>query len=163
MFRGFLAGIQFLTRIPVPLSFSEAETCASVPWFPAVGLCLGGCAALLYRGLHVLRMSPLFCSFAAVVFLAALNGGMHLDGLADTADGMLSSRDRERTLEIMKDSRVGTMGVLALIFVLGFKVFSVAELPVGLACKFLLLAPAAGKMAQVAAMLFFLHPSARSG
>lgn len=92
-----------------------------IPWFPVVGLVLGlftACFDTLVR----LFYPPLAASVLDVALLALLTGGLHVDGLADTADGLLGLHDRERALAIMKDSRVGAMGLLAVALCLGMKV-----------------------------------------
>ena len=87
-------------------------------WMPVVGLLIGGLwAAFDYAAGLIFPMSVR--GLLDVLFLVILTGGLHLDGLADTADGLLSHRDPARSLEIMKDSRVGTWGAIALFFVLG--------------------------------------------
>ncbi|GAB1427271.1 hypothetical protein MASR2M17_06970 [Aminivibrio sp.] len=93
-----------------------------------MGLTVGALAALGDGALAFLKFPVVLRSLLTITFLAALSGGLHLDGLADSADGFLSARQRERILEIMRDSRIGTMGVLALVFVLAVKVTALAEL-----------------------------------
>ncbi len=114
--------IQFLTRIPLPFEI-EAETKdfeKGVVYFPVVGMLIGillfGLNQLLYGHMDTLTLSVLL-----VFFQVILTGGLHLDGLADSFDGLFSYRDRERMLEIMKDSRIGSNGVLVLIFALLLK------------------------------------------
>ena len=114
--------IQFLTRIPLPFEI-EAENAdfeKGVVYFPVVGMLIGiflfGVTQLLYGHVDTLTLSVLL-----VFFQVLLTGGLHLDGLADSFDGLFSYRDRERMLEIMKDSRIGSNGVLVLIFALLFK------------------------------------------
>ncbi len=85
----------------------------------------------------------------AVLLLAALSGGLHLDGLADTADGLFSARSRERMLAIMKDSHIGTMGVLALVFAIGLKVAALSSLTLNARLAVLVLMPLAGRTAMV--------------
>ncbi|GLX70770.1 adenosylcobinamide-GDP ribazoletransferase [Paenibacillus glycanilyticus] len=119
--------LQFLTRIPVPVAvpFEPVMLARTVIYFPAAGVIVG---AVLVGGFALLELvSPSMP--AAVLLLAiwtALSGGLHLDGWMDTADGVLSHRSRERMLEIMKDSRVGAMGVIAAVLLLLFK-FSVLD------------------------------------
>lgn len=114
--------IQFLTRIPLPIEI-EAETKdfeKGVIYFPVVGMLIGiflfGMTKLFLGYIDTLTLSV-----ALVFFEVILTGGLHLDGLADSFDGLFSYRDRERMLEIMKDSRIGSNGVLILIFTLLFK------------------------------------------
>ncbi|WP_311289162.1 adenosylcobinamide-GDP ribazoletransferase [Paenibacillus glycanilyticus] len=122
------AALQFLTRIPVPIAvpFEPVTLARTVIYFPAAGLVIG---AVLAGGFAALDLfSPAMP--AAVLLLAvwtALSGGLHLDGWMDTADGVLSHRSRERMLEIMKDSRVGAMGVIVAVLLLLFKFAILAE------------------------------------
>lgn len=114
--------VQFLTRLPVPITLDvETEDFEKgIVYFPVVGLILGvllfGTAKMLQPFMDALTLSVI------IVFLEVLlTGGLHLDGLADSFDGLFSYRDKERMLEIMKDSRIGSNGVLVLIFALLFK------------------------------------------
>lgn len=114
--------IQFLTRLPVPLNLDvETEDFEKgVVYFPVVGMILG---VLLFGAAKVLLpyLDPLTLAVILVFFEVLLTGGLHLDGLADSFDGLFSYRDKERMLEIMKDSRIGSNGVLVLIFALLMK------------------------------------------
>jgi adenosylcobinamide-GDP ribazoletransferase len=114
-----LSAIQFMTVIPVGRS-DVFDPKAMVPYFPVVGLLLGGLTAAFDQ--IVLRIWPApVASLLDVVFLVLLTGAFHLDGLGDTADGLFGHRPRERVLEIMKDSRVGVMGLTAIICGLSLK------------------------------------------
>ena len=120
------AALQFLTILPLGRSkdFSAHKMAA---YFPVAGLMVGLLLALTDNVLQ--RFFPLpIVSLIDVLFLAVVTGALHLDGLADTADGLFSHRSREEALKIMKDSRVGTMGILALVFVLGLKWAGVSSL-----------------------------------
>lgn len=150
--RGFLAALQFLTVIPVCAPLHRRDFERAPLWFPPVGLLLGAMIALTDLAIARLGFSPVLLSIMSIGLLAALTGGLHLDGLADTADGFLSSRPREQALEIMHDSRIGTMGTLALIFVLAFKITALTELAGATRWKALLLAPLAGRCLQLAVM-----------
>ena len=103
----FIAAIQFLTILPLGARGTYAPR-AMIPWFPAVGLLLG-----LLLALFDMLVSHLWAPPAAaaldVVLLMVLTGALHLDGLGDTADGLYGHRPAARALEIMKDSRIGTM------------------------------------------------------
>ncbi|WP_424765645.1 adenosylcobinamide-GDP ribazoletransferase [Paenibacillus sp. sgz302251] len=127
--QAIIAAFQFLTRFPVPVSvpFIAPVLTRSVIYFPLTGALIGGVLAgaawLLSLGV------PAWPSAVLLLGLwTALSGGLHLDGWMDTADGVLSHRSRERMLEIMKDSRVGAMGVLAAVLLLLFKASLLAEL-----------------------------------
>jgi adenosylcobinamide-GDP ribazoletransferase len=148
--KAFFAALQFLTILPLPASWTGNGQALqrSVPCFPLVGFFLGVLAAASHLLLDVL-FPPAAAVCLTVLILTAVTGGLHLDGLADTADGLFSARSRERMLEIMRDSRIGTMGVLALVFAIGLKV--AALLPLGLNQRLaaLVLMPLAGRTAMV--------------
>jgi adenosylcobinamide-GDP ribazoletransferase len=162
--RSLCAALQFLTILPVRGAFDARALGHSVPWFPVVGLLLGLLTALFDTIGLQLGCPPAIMHVASVAMLAALTGGLHLDGLADTADGFLSARPRERIIEIMRDSRIGTMGVLALIFVLGFKVAAgLAQLTGHTRLRGLLLAPVAGRCLQVLTLACLPYAHASGG
>lgn len=122
MLRPFLCALGFLTRIPVPsASFSERELARSAGFFAWVGALLG---ALLWA-LSALAVPALGERTSALVLVAAwawLTGGLHLDGLADAVDGLSGGRGQPaRILEIMRDSRIGSHGALALLLVVLLK------------------------------------------
>jgi adenosylcobinamide-GDP ribazoletransferase len=146
----FLAAIRFLTILPIPGNWgtAEADLARSVPFFPVVGLALGGLAAVAARGLSP-ATPPLLASAAIVLLLMTFSGCLHLDGLSDTADGFLSSRPRERILEIMKDSHTGAMGVIAIVGVLLVKFAALASIPSARLWPTVLLMPLAGRAAIV--------------
>jgi len=109
----------FLTRIPVPWHVPDVEGRLGrcTPWFPLVGVLVGAVGALAWWGGAALA-NPLIGAVAAVAATALLTGAFHEDGLADTFDGLGGSPERARALEIMKDSRLGTYGAMALTLVL---------------------------------------------
>ena len=128
--RSLLFALGFLTRLPVPAwVFKDAgATSASLAWYPAVGLLVGG----VLWGLAWIGSSLPSLLLAALLLLVwtGLTGAMHLDGLADSADAWAGGLgDRERTLEIMKDPRSGPMGVTAVVLVLLLKFAALASLP----------------------------------
>ena len=114
--KAFILALQFLTRfyIPIQVDFSDKNLRHSFFFFPWVGLLLG---YLLTIPLKVIPNQDI-SGLVILVLWISFTGGMHLDGLSDTADGFFSNRDRNRVLEIMKDSRVGAFGVISLILVL---------------------------------------------
>jgi len=128
MFKDFLSTFSFLTVIPLFRSLKlEFFPQRMRPYFPLVGLIIGILAGVLDYFLGYFFSNPVR-SWLDVVALIWITGGLHLDGLGDSADGLLSHRSIERTLEIMKDSRVGVMGVLAIISVLGIKWGGISEI-----------------------------------
>jgi len=124
-----LAAFSFLTRLPVPSVPARAEDLGrSVAFYPLVGVALGLAAGGLTAALAT-GTSPLLAAVFGAGLLAALTGGLHLDGLADLFDGLGGGRgDRARILEIMRDGRIGAHGATALILVLVAKVAAMAEL-----------------------------------
>ncbi len=157
-----LAAIRFLTILPIPGDWgtSEADLARSVPFFSVVGLALGGLAAVAAWGLSLVT-PPLLAAAAIVLLLMAFSGCLHLDGLSDTADGFLSSRPRERILEIMKDSHAGAMGVTAIVGVLLAKFAALASIPPARLWPVVLLMPLAGRAAIVVhlAVLPYARPT----
>ncbi|MGO4106744.1 adenosylcobinamide-GDP ribazoletransferase [Paenibacillus sp. YAF4_2] len=122
------ASLQFLTRIPVPLKvpFEPVTLARTVIYFPFAGVIIGSILAGVFGMLELFSPSMPAAVLLLIVW-TALSGGLHLDGWMDTADGVLSHRSRERMLEIMKDSRVGAMGVIAAVLLLLFKFAVLAE------------------------------------
>lgn len=156
-----LAAVQFLTVLPLPQSLrvSERDLGRSAPFFPLVGLGIGALAAGLDYLLAFILPLPV-ASVLVVIFLFAASGGLHLDGLADTADGFFSSRPRERMLEIMRDSRTGPMGVAAIVLVLLLKVTLLASVPDAARWWVILLLPLAGRCGMLVSLT--LLPYART-
>ncbi|WP_408955878.1 adenosylcobinamide-GDP ribazoletransferase [Natroniella sp. ANB-PHB2] len=122
----FLIALQFITRIPVTkkLDYKEENIGSSMLYFPVIGSLLG----LLLVGINYLGelyLPELVTNSLLLGGMVALTGGIHLDGLMDTCDGIFSGRQKERVLEIMKDSRVGAFGVIGLVvlFILKFSLF----------------------------------------
>ena len=126
--RHYLLAVQFFTRIPVTgrlaawVGYSPEQLRASAAHFPGIGMLVGAVAAAVYAVLDALLPATLYTPLVAAVFstlaTVLLTGGFHEDGLADVADGLGGSYDRERSLEIMKDSRVGAFGAMALVLAL---------------------------------------------
>jgi adenosylcobinamide-GDP ribazoletransferase len=146
MIRRFLVAVQFLTRLPVPraLNSSEADIGKAAAFFPLVGVIVGGAAALVFVALQ--RILPLPASvLCAIVFAAFLTNGFHEDGLADSFDGFGGGWTKDRVLEIMRDSRIGTFGTLALIFTIVGKVTFLSSLPPGQVWRWLIVAHSASR------------------
>lgn len=133
----FATAIRFLTILPVRYQADKDGDRfeKSLFFFPFVGLLIGGLGFALFHFLLALIPAEVL-SVLAVMYLAVITGGLHLDGLADSGDGLLSSRPRQESLRIMKDSRIGAMGVIVLIMVLLMKLSGIQEagmqLPLGL-------------------------------
>ncbi|MGW3312259.1 adenosylcobinamide-GDP ribazoletransferase, partial [Streptomyces sp. NPDC001073] len=128
-----LDGLRFafgtLTVLPVTVTRWDREAArAGMLVAPVVGVVVGGCAAGLGLLLLLLGASPLLAAVGSVAVPAVLTRGLHLDGLADTADGLGSGKPAEDALRIMKQSDIGPFGVLALVFVVLGQVASLAQL-----------------------------------
>lgn len=115
---GLILGIQFLTRIPInkEVDFSKKNIRTSLFFFPFIGILIGGFAALIFYFIGQLNIE--ISAFLTVISLIILTGGLHIDGLSDMLDGFLSNRHREKTLDIMKDSRIGAFGVIGIVLLI---------------------------------------------
>lgn len=114
-----ISAFQFLTILPLgkPRTLDASKI---TPCFPLVGLGIG--LILMLADYLFSKLWPLsVVSLLDILLLAILSGGLHLDGLGDTADGFFSHKSPERALAIMRDSRIGVMGLLAILFVLAIK------------------------------------------
>ena len=138
LIREYLLAIQFFTRIPITgrladwVGYSPELLRASAAHFPGIGVLVGAVAAALFALLQAALpdspFAPLVAAVLSTVATVLLTGGFHEDGLADVADGIGGSYERERALEIMKDSRVGAYGAMALVLALLGKVALLALL-----------------------------------
>jgi adenosylcobinamide-GDP ribazoletransferase len=149
-----LSAFGFLTVVPIPAKWSgDPSTLGrSIAYFPLVGLLIGLVVAVLDAGLTRLLPVPV-ASVLVGVALMAVSGGLHIDGLADTADGFFGARrPRARILEIMKDSRSGPMAVAAVVLVVALKLAAIDTLAPELRAGTLVLMPLAGRSAMVVCM-----------
>ena len=118
----FISILQFMTRIPINIDTGfDEEFHKTITYFPLVGLVLG---VLIYIiGLvSGIFFDSFITSIIVTLALVILTGGLHIDGLGDTFDAIYSYRDKERMLEIMKDSRLGTNSLLAIMFLILLKI-----------------------------------------
>ncbi len=154
---GFLLALQFLTRLRLPfgVKFSSEAQAVSPRWYALVGVVVGAVAGLLFWGASAL-FPPVVAVLVAVAGQLMLTGALHEDGFADACDGLGGVRSREKVLEIMRDSRIGTYGVLGLGLMLAGRVAVLADLP-PLAVPFVLIA---GHAASRASMLWVMASSA---
>lgn len=146
-YRLLLVAIQFLTRLPVPpfIHYNPQWLHQSSRHFPAVGLLVGLlCAGVFWLG--SILFTPLVAAVISTVFGIRLTGGFHEDGLADSCDGLGGGLTRERTLTIMKDSRLGTYGVLGLVSALLLKVTLLASMPLSVAIIALIIGHTASRL-----------------
>ncbi len=164
--RGFLLALQLLTIIPIPGGNDRRprELASSMPYFPLIGVVIGFCLLGLYWGL-VGFLSAQVTAILLVIAMTLLTGGLHVDGLADSADALFSRKSRVEKLRIMKDSAIGAFGATAIILVLMLKVSLLASLSDELVVKALLLFPAVGRfcMLPVAALFNYARSEGGSG
>jgi cobalamin 5'-phosphate synthase/cobalamin synthase len=139
-----LVATAFLTRLRVPVVAGAVDVGRAARWFPLIGGLLGGATALIAWTMTEVMDFPAALTATLVVGLGAwATGAIHLDGLADTADGFGGGRDREEVLRIMRDPLIGSYGAAALVFVVGVKVTAIAALlDRGAALPFVVAAPA---------------------
>ena len=122
--------IQFMTRIYVPLKveYSEEKLAKGIKYFPLIGYFIGLIIFVIANILNKYVDNKYIISLLIILLELKLVGLIHVDGLADSFDGLFSYRDKDKILEIMKDSRVGTNGVVVLIFYYLVKLILIAEI-----------------------------------
>lgn len=153
-----LLTIGFMTRIPINVDLGEVkdeDMHKGFLYYPVVGLILG----LLCMGVYLLvslLLPETFGILSAMLAYLCLTGAFHLDGLSDTADGIYSARTKERMLEIMKDSRIGTNGGIAMCFDLALKYAGIYYSDIR--WLMILLMPVVGKMVQGAIVYKAIYP-----
>lgn len=159
-----LTACRFLTRVPLPeRPLATAGRLMRTPrYYPAVGLLVGGVAALLLLVLTP-ALGPVVAVLLATAATGVLTGAMHEDGLADTCDGL--GVMPARALEVMRDSRVGTFGLLGLGLTLAVKVAALAALPTGAAAAALVAGHATSRFACVVtiAVAGYARPGGTAG
>lgn len=123
-----ISAFQFLTVFPIPFKSQPSETqyARSVRYFPVVGIVLAAILSAIYLLVRTKFSDPTGC-LIVVVLLAVFTKGLHLDGLSDSFDALLSGRPREDMLSIMKDHNSGALGTVALVLVLLLKVYLLGE------------------------------------
>ncbi len=138
----FILTLQFLTRIPLnfQMDIDEDDFAKGVVYFPIAGLIIGAFNLLIYY-LSGFILDGIFPAVCYVLANVVITGALHLDGIADTCDGIFSSRTRERMLEIMKDSRIGTNGTIAVLLDVLLRAAVLFGAPKGAAYVAILAAP----------------------
>lgn len=160
----------FLTRIPLPgrlagtLRMRPEQFRSAVIWFGAVGFLLG---VILTGSDYLMAGLPgvgaPVATAVQLILLFLLTGGLHVDGLADTADGFLSGRERSGVLAVMRDSRIGSMGASAIVLVFLLNYVLLAGTPPEIRTAALLTAPAVSRLAMVIAMYRSVHARTEGG
>lgn len=152
--KSFILALTFFTRIPYPLrfEFNDRDFAKGLLYMPLLGLIIG--LPLGLYGYFVDLDKPFLTAFLLILIYLAMTGGLHLDGLADYFDGMFSGRTRERILQIMKDSSIGTFGVVGLcLYFLGMYSGLMTAEPL-----VLLLMPVMGRMVGLLLCAFGQYP-----
>ena len=158
----FGTGLAFLTRLPVRGASGGEGSLARAAWtFPIVGALVGAVGALAFWGAAAVGLQPFVGGVLAVAATLLVTGALHEDGLADTADGFGAGAPRERKLEIMRDSRIGTYGVVALVLSILLRAGAVASLVEPMLVAPALIAAHAAARATLPAFMRFV-PRARS-
>lgn len=163
--RGLWAALRFLTTIPVPERWLDEASLAPqmmLGWWGVVGGLIGALTAAIVGVAH-LQMPWIACAALGVVASVVLSGGLHLDGFADTCDGVGARAPRERALAIMKDSRTGAFGVMGIVCLLLLKFGLLAGLAPSWGIAALGCAPAAGRLAQVWTLHRYPYARAEGG
>jgi len=165
LFRDPLIATAFLTRLPVRLKGGiQMHDLAPASWsFPLVGLFIGALAGSALYGFSELNLHPLACAVAGLATAALVTGALHEDGLADVADGFGGGATAEKKLLIMRDSRIGAFGVIALIVSFGFRIGVLAGFPGPGTAAAALVASAVLSRAVVPVVMALSRPAAGDG
>ena len=156
---GAADAVRFLTVLPIPGRGAPRPLAAGLPWFPLVGAGIGAVLGGIGLGLdRLLPPGPVGALLLAAS--VAMTGGLHLDGLMDTADGVFGGRTPARRLEIMRDSRVGAFGVMAGVVAMLLQWACLAELRGDDRLRVLVVASTTARWAMVGAVVLF--PAARA-
>lgn len=153
-----LYAVQFLTRLPVPawVGHQEGDLERAVRYFPWVGALIGLIAGGVYAIAH-LSLPGLVAAGLALTTSILLTGGFHEDGLADSWDGLGGGQTKDKALEIMRDSRLGTYGALAIGLSLILRIAALASLPPALGWVALIVAHVCGRTLVVSVIRFFTY------
>jgi adenosylcobinamide-GDP ribazoletransferase len=161
---GFGAAVGFLTRIPVGPPAGTDWQLADAAWaFPLVGAGIGAVAAFVFLVAQLTGLGDWLPALLAVLAGLLLTGAIHEDGLADAADGLLGGPDRERKLAIMRDSRHGTYGVLAIVLSVGLRAAALAQIGEVVHAGLALVAAHAASRAMLPAVMRAMPPARTDG
>jgi adenosylcobinamide-GDP ribazoletransferase len=162
--RQFLIALQFLTILPIKIKkdVSQAEVATSMAFFPLVGITIAFLLSLLYLACVGFLPRQVACALLLIGWLI-LTGGLHLDGLADTIDGLSGNRDKTGTLEIMRDSRIGPMGTIALVGLLILKFSLLCAISKEAMLSALITSLAFGRWSMVLSSYLFPYARSRQG
>jgi adenosylcobinamide-GDP ribazoletransferase len=163
-FGQFMTATAVLTRLPVADRMSPEDTVADSCWaFPAVGAGIGFIAGAVMLLASTFGLADAPSALLALVAAGFVTGALHEDGLADTADGFGGGRDRNEKLAIMRDSRQGSYGIIALILSIGLRGVALAAIPGPIEGSLALIAAHAASRAALAPALYLLSPARDDG
>ena len=160
----FFAALRFLTVCPAPQGWGEKpeDLSGSLAFFPVVGILIGFAVAGVVWMIGD-AIPSLLVGVSVTISLIAVSGGLHTDGLSDAADGLFSARSRERMLEIMRDSHIGAMGVIAIVSVFAIKLASISEIVAPQRWQAVFLMPLMGRCALVIGMAVMPYVRSEGG
>ncbi|MBL4801505.1 MAG: adenosylcobinamide-GDP ribazoletransferase [Emcibacter sp.] len=162
LLRDIATALILLTRFPVPwhmLSDAPPNITKSLWAYPMVGFLVSAVGAAVYTGADLLFLPSSVAALLAITIMIMITGALHEDGLADMADGFGGGRDREHKLTIMRDSRIGTYGSLALLLSLGLRISPLATMTTNEVVTALLISGSLSRLMIVLSLKFL--PSAR--
>ena len=156
MMNSFLIALQFITTLPIKakLNYSEKDIASSMLYYPLVGSIIGFILVVSNILLSKFIPEPIVNILLLIIWIT-LSGGIHLDGLADSFDGLFGGKNKKRILEIMKDSSIGVYGVLALVLIILLKYVLLFELPIQDKNSILIIVPTLSRLAMVLAVYNF--------
>lgn len=164
VFSDFTQATAVLTRIPIGAATPEPGAVAAASWsFPLVGAGVGGITAIVFFACEALALGPAPAAILAVLAGIAVTGALHEDGLADTADGFGGGRDRMAKLAIMRDSRQGTYGIVAIAASLGLRAAAVASAADPISAGLALIAAHAASRALLPPLMRLMMPARADG
>ena len=151
MIKNFITALQFLTIVTVNKmqEIAEGDLAKSLPYFPLVGFLIGVLLVNADKAFALVALPQTIATFLLIIISVLVTRALHIDGLADTLDGLMGGRDHSSRLAIMKDSRLGTAGALGIVFSLFMKYLCLNNLFESDRIAALLTAPVVARWAQV--------------
>jgi adenosylcobinamide-GDP ribazoletransferase len=162
-FDDFRMALAFLTRLPLSVDWGKGSLAQAFRAFPFAGMVIGALGGGVYWIGFSLGLTSLIAAFVAVMTVVLITGALHEDGLADVADGFGGGAKREDKLRIMKDSAIGTYGVLALILVVGLRIACLGEIAAPEVVFGLMISSAALSRAMMPIAMIQLNPARQDG
>ena len=162
--RGLITALQFLTIIPLSRKreCSEKELVRSMAWYPLAGLIIGICLAAVHCVCRLV-FPPMVTDVMVIVVLVVITGALHLDGFADTVDGLAGGSDRTRVLAIMKDSKIGSFAVTGICLLIVLKICALGAVPGAAKIQALIVMPVVSRWSLVALAACFPYARGEGG